>query len=523
MRTALGNCVVMPTRRDLLRTVERLSALGLAARAGVLTALAEATPLFAEPQPFSEDIVKGLARDLASKPFQEERIDLPAPLQNLSYDEYRDIRFNTDKSIWRGAPHGFAFDVFHPGFYYNSPVDIFVVDGDQQKKLNYIPDLFTFGPLVKEPAGDVDLHYAGFRLRYPINKPDVLDEFVVFLGASYFRGVGKGQLYGLSARGLAIDTGQPKGEEFPFFRSFWIRTPEPDSKTVVVYALLNSQSATGAYRFTIKPGDSTLIDVEMTLFPRRDLDHAGIAPLTSMYLFGTLNKDGFDDYRLAVHDSDGLFMVNGRDEWIWRPLANPKTLQVSAFQDRGPRGFGLLQRKRQYHDFMDLEAKYERRPSLWIEPIGDWGPGWIELYEIPSKLEIHDNIVAFWRPQQVLAQRSEVSFIYRLSWCREWPEEGSSPKALAKFSGGGLNADHSRNLFIIDFDDGVLSGDINATVTATRGTVSNIVLQPNTESGGLRLSFEIDFGGAELSELRALLTRGADPVSETWVYRWTQS
>src|SRR6185436_2924183 len=190
----------------------------------------------------------------------------------------------------------------------------------------YVPDLFTFGPLVPKPSGDTDLHYAGFRMRYPLNSKDVLDEFLVFQGASYFRAVGKDLLYGLSARGLAIDTGQPQGEECPFFRSCWIRTPEEGAKTVVVFALLNSQSATGAYRFTIKPGDATVMDVEAMLFPRRDIEHAGIAPLTSMYLFGTLNKAGFDDYRSAVHDSDGLLMVNGREEWIWRPLSNPKTL-----------------------------------------------------------------------------------------------------------------------------------------------------------------------------------------------------
>jgi glucans biosynthesis protein len=513
----------MPTRRNLLRTIEGLGVLGIAAKAGMLPALAQDVPLFANPTPFSDDLVKTIARDLATKPFQEEKIELPPNLQNLSYDQYRDIRFDPQKSIWRGEPHGFAFDLFHPGSYYTTPVDIFIVSGNEQTKLNYVPDLFTFGPLLQRPTPRVDLHYAGFRLRYPLNSKDVLDEFLVFLGASYFRAVGKGQLYGMSARGLAIDTGQPKGEEFPFFRSFWIKTPEADSKTVVIHALLNSQSATGAYRFTVKPGDSTLMDVEMMLFPRRDIEHAGIAPLTSMYLFGTLNKDGFDDYRLAVHDSDGLFMVNGREEWIWRPLANPRTLQVSAFQDRSPRGFGLMQRKHKYQDYMDLEAKYERRPSLWVEPIGDWGAGWVELYEIPSQLEIHDNIVAFWRPQTVLAQGSETSFIYRLSWCREWPDEGQSSKALARFSGGGLNNDHQRHLFVIDFDGGVLSGEIRPDVSATQGTISHVVLQPNTESGGLRLSFEIDLAGAELSELRAVLTRGNDAVSETWVYRWTQS
>lgn len=367
----------MTTRRGLLRSIELMGALGLAAKTGMLSALAQDQPLLADPKPFSDDFVQGIARELASRPFQEEKVDLPAGLQNLTYDQYRDIRFKPEKSIWRGEPHGFSIDLFHPGFYYTSPVDIYIVNSNEQSRLNYVPDLFTFGPLVPKPSGETDLHYAGFRMRYPLNSKDVLDEFLVYQGASYFRAVGKDLLYGLSARGLAIDTGQPQGEEFPFFRSFWIRTPEEGAKTVVVFALLNSQSATGAYRFTIKPGDATVMDVEAMLFPRRDIEHAGIATLTSMYLFGTLNKAGFDDYRSAVHDSDGLLMVNGREEWIWRPLSNPKTLQVSAFMDRSPRGFGLMQRRRQYQDFLDLEAKYERRPSLWVEPIGDWGGGWV--------------------------------------------------------------------------------------------------------------------------------------------------
>ena len=513
----------MTTRRGLLRSIEVMGALGLAAKSGMLSGLAQDGPLLADPKPFSDDFVQGMARELAARPFEEEKVDLPAGLQNLTYDQYRDIRFKPEKSIWRGEPHGFSIDLFHPGFYYTSPVDIYIVNNNEQSKLNYVPDLFSFGSLVPKPSGETDLHYAGFRMRYPLNSKDVMDEFLVFQGASYFRAVGKDLLYGLSARGLAIDTGQPQGEEFPFFRSFWIRTPEEGAKTVVVFALLNSQSATGAYRFTIKPGDATVMDVEAMLFPRRDIEHAGIAPLTSMYLFGTLNKAGFDDYRSAVHDSDGLLMVNGREEWIWRPLSNPKTLQVSAFMDRSPRGFGLMQRRRQYQDFLDLEAKYERRPSLWVEPIGDWGGGWVELYEIPSRLEIHDNIVVFWRPADLLAQGSSRSFIYRLSWCREWPLEGQPPVALARFSGGGLNANRKKHLFVIDFDGGALNGQVTPDVEATQGAISNIVLQPNTETSGVRLSFEIDFAGAELSELRAVLRRGNDAVSETWIYRWTQS
>jgi len=478
--------------------------------------------LFEAATPFSDDFVKNLARDMAAKPFQQETIALPKGLDALTYDQYRDIRFNPDKSIWKGEAHNFSFDVFHSGFYFTSPVDIHVIEDDQQAKLKYVPDLFTFGPLVQKPDGLTDLHYSGFRLRYPLNSKEYFDEFAVFQGASYFRAVGKGLLYGLSARGLAIDTGQPSGEEFPFFRSFWIRKPESPTGAIVVFALLDSPSATGAYRFTIKPGDDTQMDVEMELNPRRDLEHAGIAPLTSMYLLDAMSRAEIEDYRPAVHDSDGLAMLTGQHEWLWRPLANPSKLQVSAFQDVSPRGFGLMQRKRRYQDFLDLEAKYEKRPSLWIEPIGDWGAGWVELYEIPSQTEINDNIVGFWRSKEKLAKGMSHSFVYRLHWCKEWPVAGDPEVAQVKFSGGGLNFDRKRRLYVIEFGEGDLAGDIKGDVSASNGKISNVVVQYNNESLLTRLSFEHDVSDLELSELRAVLKRGDAKVSETWLYRWTK-
>ncbi len=252
--------------------------------------------------------------------------------------------------------------------------------------------------------------FSGFRLRAPLNRAEHFDEFVVFQGASYFRAVAKGQEYGLSARGLALKTGDARGEEFPFFRTFWIERPRPEANTVVVHALLDSDSTTGAYRFTIRPGDPTVMDVEMTLYPRVELTHVGLAPLTSMFFFGPNDRVGIDDFRPAVHDSDGLAIWNGRGEWLWRPLINPETLQVSAFVDDNPRGFGLLQRHRAFADYQDLEAHYERRPSLWVETIGEWGSGAVQLVEIPSKSEYHDNVVAFWRPRPTVTGTSREPF-----------------------------------------------------------------------------------------------------------------
>lgn len=511
------------SRRHLLRTAAGLAAVAAAMQGGMLTAFADENSLFDPPEPFSDDFVQNLAKDLASKAFVEEKIAMPKGLDALTYDQYRDIRFDPAKSIWKGEAHGFSFDVFHSGFYYTSPVDIYVVEGDNQQKLRYNPDFFIFGPSVQKPDGKTDLHYSGLRFRFPINSPDYNDEFVVFQGASYFRAVGKGLLYGLSARGLAIDTGQPSGEEFPFFRKFWVRKPDPAATTIVMEALLDSPSVTGAYRFTIKPGEDTMMDVELELYPRRDLAHVGIAPLTSMYLYDSMNHVAFDDYRPAVHDSDGLMMITGAGEWLWRPLGNHKTLQVSAFVDSSPRGFGLIQRKRRYEDFLDLEAKYERRPSLWVEPIGAWGAGDVELYEIPSELEINDNIVAFWRPEQPLKQGVAHSFVYRLHWTSVWPLGENAPVAQVVFSGGGLNYDRTLRLYVIEFAGGDLTGEVVPTVSASAGKISNIVLHPNEINKTMRLSFNHDVAGIELAELRAVLKRGDANVSETWLYRWTSS
>jgi glucans biosynthesis protein len=519
------------TRRDIMGSAAKLAVVSAALRSGILPALAQSNELYETTTEFRDDYVRTIAQDLASKPYVDEKITMPAGFDTLTYDQYRDIRFNTDRSVWKGEPHGFSFDMFHSGFYFTKPVDIHVVEGDRQAKLKYDPSLFTFGPKVTPPDGKTDLHYAGLRLRYPINSPDVNDEFVVFQGASYFRAVGKGLLYGLSARGLAIDTGQPSGEEFPSFRSFWVKKPEAATGIIVIEALLDSPSITGAYRFSIKPGEDTQMDVELTLYPRRDLEHVGIAPLTSMYLFNAMGRP-VEDYRNAVHDSDGLMMLTGTGEWLWRPLANHKDLQVSAFQDMSPRGFGLMQRTRRYEDFLDLESKYERRPSLWVEPIGDWAAGWVELYEIPTQLETNDNIVAFWRPKDPFKQGQSHTFVYRLHWCSSWPVEQPAPLAMVQFSGSGVDYDYVSNppkydtnlrQYVIEFGGGDTSGEFTADVTASAGTISKVVTYRNELKNTVRLSFRHDASGIDIAELRAVLKRKDVRAAETWLYRWTRS
>ena len=301
-----------------------------------------------DPVAFTPFTVRQLARELAQKPFQRPDRGLPRGFENMGYDAYRGIRFRAERALWRGQGLPFEIQLFHRGFLYDARVDIFEVSGGQARRLVYAPDMFTFdGIEAPQPA---DIGFAGFRIHAPLNRADFFDEFCIFLGATYFRAVAKGQIYGVSARGLSIKTADPTGEEFPYFRAFWIERPAQGASSVVVHALLDSESATAAYRFTIRPGDVTVMDVEMALYPRTEIAQAGIGTLTSMFYFDAINRRNIDDFRPAVHDSDTLAIWNGRGERLLRPLNNPADLQISPFLDLNTRGFGLMQRQPTFFD-----------------------------------------------------------------------------------------------------------------------------------------------------------------------------
>ncbi len=475
----------------------------------------------ADDAPFDPQTVRALARKLAAEPYKPPDAAIPAPFDKLGYDTWRAIRFDPAQALWRGANLPFQAQFFHRGWLYPTRVDIFEVADGRARPILYRPEMFQYGTETKiaDPAA---LGLAGFRLHAPLNRPDYFDEVAVFLGATYFRGVGKNLLYGLSARGLALNTADPKGEEFPAFRAFWIERPQPGTNSIVVSALLDSPSTSGALRAAIRPGDDTVMDVELTLFPRVDLLQPGIAAGTSMFLFDATNRTAVDDWRPAVHDSDGLMMLTGRNEALWRPLANPRTLQVSSFQDSSPRGFGLMQRKRSLPDFADLEARYERRPGLWVEPIGDWGEGNVMLVEIPTKQEIHDNIVAFWRPKQPLRAKAEHSFTYRLHWCAQAPVRSDLARVVVTRAGRAAEA----RVFVIDVAGPKLKSlppdtKVEARITTDKGQVQGILAIANPEQDGWRMSFELLPGDEKVCELRATLVLGDTPLSETWIYRWT--
>ncbi|WP_026378983.1 glucan biosynthesis protein [Afifella pfennigii] len=476
----------------------------------------------AAQEAFSFDWLKQRAAALSQRPYQAPtNADLPQSYAEMDYSLFREIEFNRERRLWRGE-EGLAFqlDFLHRGALFKERVDIFTVEGGVARPVLYDPGLFNFRAAPQPPAG-LELGFSGFRVHNPINSPDVWDEFLVFQGATYFRAVGQGQFYGISARALALKTGERSGEEFPRFTAFYIVKPEPGEEVLTIFALLDSPSTTGAYRFLVRPGRDTVIEVTGALCPRKNLMHVGLAPLTSMYLFGPLDRTGFDDYRPQVHDSDGLQMLSGNNEWLWRPLGNFPSLQSSSFMDPAPRGFGLVQRARRFEEYQDLEAHYERRPSVWVEPIGSWANGTIQLLEIPTELEIHDNIVAFWKPSYEIAPGAPYTFAYRMRWT-------DRPKLTEGFlyaaeSRGGRNLHQDRKLYVLDF---VPEGggqprldDLRLEISSTHGEVESPVLQPNPPIDGVRATFLFS-PADEPTEFRLRLLRGDTPASETWLYRW---
>lgn len=527
----------MTTRRRILE-----GSLGAAASAVMLHILSggrvaaaamgggTAAPRLGDPQPFTFEGLIETARQLAAGPYASDTAVLPAEIAEMSYDAHRGIRFHPDHALWRAAGAPFEAQFFHLGGFFERPVHIFEVEDGQAREVLYDPALFDLGTNSFSEELPDDLGFAGFRLHYPLNTPEYRDEVAVFLGASYFRALGRGCRYGLSARGLAIDTAAGNGEEFPAFTAFWLERPSAETGTATVCALLDSPRTAGAYRFRIVPGDTTVIEVEAVLFVREAIEQIGIAPLTSMYLFGSADDRGFDDFRPEVHDSDGLSMHTGAGEWLWRPLRNPARLAVSAFSDDNPRGFGLMQRARDFARYQDLEAHYERRPSLWVEPLSGWGPGTVRLVEIPTELEIHDNIVAFWTPHMPVEAGSEWRLAYRLHWGLEPPFATPLGRVAATWTGQGGVAGTSEGTgnrkFVIDFRGGPLDAlgaeaAVEAVVSASTGRVLFPVAQRNGETGGWRAFFDIAPEGSEPVELRCFLRLEGDALTETWSFQWT--
>ena len=513
------------------RTMLNLAASTLAAASLLPRALAQ-TPNPSASNGNFEAQLDATVRDLVSKPYLAPERRLDDALANVSYDQYREnIIFKPENAIWREDSLNFRIELFQAaGAFYSFPVDIFTVQNGEATQVAYSPQLFSFTSPLRPPAPQSRSGFAGFRVRTPIGgDPTLFDEFLTFLGASYFRSIGAGQTFGIgSARGLAISTGQSGGEEFPLFRSFWIEKPNPGDKRLVIHALLDSASAVGRYKFVVIPGASTVIEVETTIYPRKRIPYLGISPVTGMFFFAPHAQAKRKDYRPRAHDVDGLSMLTGSGEWIWRPIINPERLQFSVFVDRNPKGFGLIQRPRNFSEYQDMVAAYERRPTVWVEPIGEWGEGSIDLVELPAQDDVHDNAVCFWRPKDGLSPSPNgYRYQYRLSWTRDIPVKTSKPLARVLQTRLGETRTGEAQ-FIVDFesDDQTCepcdTAALTTNVTMSAGEVRNVALKPVARPGSYRLSFQYIPSGSQSADLRAVISLDNAPVSETWVFRWTR-
>jgi len=482
------------------------------------------------PPGFSFDTVKDRAADLAKQPYQTGTDPLPADLKNLDYTHFRMINFRPERAFWRDSSL-FQVQLFHRGFVYDRKVTINLIENGQVSEVAYSPDLFDFRQNSFKTDFDKDLGFSGFRLHFPLNRGDYFDEFAVFQGASYYRVIGRGQEYGLSARGLAIDTASPQGEEFPFFREFWLERPAATSTWITLYALLDSKSTTGAYKFVLVPDSQTLVRVEMQLYPRADIKKLGVAPLTSMFLHGKPGNRPFADLRPEVHDSDGLILHNGSGEWLWRPLINPRLLEVNDFSDPAPKGYGLMQRERDFQQYQDLESNYQIRPSAWIEPDGEWGPGAVELVEIPSAEEINDNIVAYWVPQAPIKANQTQTFSYHLTFsmrdAKLLPSGYCIGTRTAPLTPVDISKEdrHGPHRIWVDFTGGEIpslgsSLPVEAVFTASTGKVDDVVSE-KLGANAWRAVCTFTPDGSNDAELRAFLNLRGAALTETWTYHWS--
>lgn len=523
-------------RRDFLKTLSVLGGALLPMAPGMVRAMADpevSKEATGQAHPFNYAWLKGQARHLAGQTYQSPKIKLPAPVRDLSWDQYQSIQYRPDKSVWADDEDAhFRLQFFHLGLHYKTPVKMFEVANGKAREIVYRTDLFNFDNSGvnpdKLPKG---LGFAGFRV---LQSKDWHRDICAFLGASYFRAVSKSKQYGISARGLAVNTGLPQPEEFPEFTHFWFEHPGDGADHFTLYALLDSPSVTGAYRFILddKGGDMAM-DVDAAVYPRAPIERLGIAPLTSMYLVGENDKRVNWDWRPEIHDSDGLAMYTGSGEWIWRPLSNPRQLRFNAYQDNNPKGFGLLQRDHNFDHYQDDGVFYDRRPSVWIEPKSGWGKGSVQLLEIPALDETFDNIVAFWNPDQPVKPGEELLFGYKLYWSALPPVQTPLGRCVATRTGlGGVvgqRRDHFSWRFVVDFSGGPfpLDNDVEVVpvISNSAGSVEITSARPLHEIKGYRAMFDLVPPQDSLDpiDLRLYLKRKGDdaPLTETWLYQWT--
>jgi len=488
-----------------------------------------------EPEAFDFDVLTERMRALAASPFDATVPELPPFYAALNYDSYRQVQFDGKRARWLDNNSGFQVHAFAMGWLFNQPVGVFEVADGMAAPFGFSNDDFLFyeEDMEAEAKSQPFPGIAGVRLNFPLNQNDKMDELVSFLGSSYFRALGRGNIYGLSARGLAINSWGSGPEEFPRFSNFWLERPT-EGKPMVMYASLEGPSVTGAYRFEILPAtpdrQETAMDITARLFFRADIDQIGVAPLTSMFLFAETNRSDFDDYRPQVHDSQGLIVERSEDEVFFRPLNNTPALGNSYLWENNPIAFGLYQRDRDFAIYQDAGAHYERRPSARIEPVGEWGQGHVRLIEAPSRLEAEDNIVAFWIPSDPIKAGQEREFHYRLIWGDLNPRDDAKLAHVMETRAGqggvsGVQNDPKLRKFVIDFAGGELTdmdpeAKLDVVATASSGDIVSTAFSRIEANGAWRLAIDLMLADEATVELSAHVASSGRTITETWLYQW---
>jgi glucans biosynthesis protein len=481
------------------------------------------------------------AKERASMPFKSPKSELPDELRDLNYDSYREIQFRHEKALWAKEDLPFHLEFYHPGYLYDAPVHLREFNATHAQPIRFAQDFFEYGKLKMEKRIPAETGYAGFRLLNRLNDPQRWDEVASFLGASYFRMLGQGQRYGTSARGLAINCGEEGlREEFPMFTDWWIGKPDKGSPTVRLYAILDSVSCAGAYEFLVRPGETTFAEVTAVLFLRDEtkvraaaadqpaIKTLGMAPLTSMFWFGENSENRPDDFRAEVHDCDGLLIRGEAEDLTWRPVDNPRAPRHQVFAATNPRGFGLLQRDREFSNYQDLFNLYHKTPSVWVEPRGAWGEGEVYLVELPARHEGVDNIVAFWNPKQRTAPMQPFRFAYTLQWATQ-PDAKFGPLKVLQTRAGADLGDAAKRKFVIDFGgkNEALAQSPPAAIAhcGENATISDVQVIKNEVSQCWRVIFSLTpkAGNTGVIDIDCALKSGDNLLSETWRYQWSPS
>ncbi|MGH8226740.1 MAG: glucan biosynthesis protein [Steroidobacteraceae bacterium] len=481
------------------------------------------------PRPFDYARLKGVARARAGAPYKAPPHRLPPAVAKLDWDHWQAIQYRPEHALWAGEGLRYRIEFAHLGFHVVTPVRMYQVEAGRAREIAYDPHMWDYSRsglrASKLPAS---LGFGGFRVFF---HTDWTRDCTVFEGASYFRAVDGQMQYGMSERGLAVDTGMPRPEEFPDFEAFYLERPAPNSSLLTVYALLDSPSVAGAYRFVIEMGSTQTMDVDAALYPRQQIERIGIAPGTSMFFAGENQKGISEDWRPQIHDSDGLQIWNGAGEWLWRPLINPRVVRVNSFLDHDPHGFGLMQRDRNFRDYQDDGVFYGRRPSVWVQPKAGWGKGAVMLVEIPTRDETMDNIVAFWNPAKKPAQGEELLYSYRLYWCRDNPfTSGLATVGATRTGIGGVigqKRTHFSWRFVVDFFGGDLplltdADRVTPVISASRGRIEITSARPLHPLDGWRAMFDLapTDPSTEPILLRLYLAFQGQPLTETWLYEY---